>query len=430
MPFENIKNAPKSIAVIGGGISGMGAAYRLSPSHRVVLFEAEPDLGGHARTRKVGDETVDTGFIVFNYANYPNMARLFDDIGVEVEKSDMSFGASIGGGAFEYGLAGPKALFAQPINMLRPSYWRMIRDIFHFNKHALVASQEPGLTVSGLMKKLGMGRLFSKYYLLPLSGAIWSTPIEKIGDFPAYAMLQFFENHALLNHTGQHQWYTVTGGSRQYVNKLETALSGRGVDIRLSAPIKTVRRVAEGVEVETSAGQVEHFDEVVFATHTDVTLKLLDNPTLEERMVFENFKYQPNRVVLHTDASIMPKRRAIWSSWNYTEADGKATDQIDLTYWMNSLQPWLKGQDIFVTLNSTRPIDPAKIHDDVVLHHPVYDEAALDAQKLASAINGQHNTWFCGAWMKNGFHEDGLSSAYDVADAILERNSQIVVAAE
>ncbi len=430
MPFEQTNNAPKSIAIIGGGISGMGAAYKLAPTNRVVLFEAEAQIGGHARTRRVGNDTVDTGFIVFNYANYPNMTALFDELDVQVEKSDMSFGASINGGAFEYGLAGVGAVFAQKRNILRPAYWRMIRDVIHFNKYALEASKEPGLTVSGLMDKLGMGRLFRKYYLLPLSGAIWSTPIEKIGDFPAYAMLQFFENHALLHHTGQHQWYTVTGGSRQYVDKLEAALIGRGVDIRVQAPVQAVHRQADGVQVVSHDGSSEHFDEVIFATHTDVTLSLLADPTEQEAEIFNNFKYQPNKVVLHTDASIMPKRRAIWSSWNYTEADGKATDQIDLTYWMNSLQPWLKGEDIFVTLNSTRQIDPSKIYDEVTLHHPVYDEAALDAQRLAAQINGENNTWFCGAWMKNGFHEDGLSSAYDVADAILSRATELTVAAE
>ena len=430
MPFENSQQIPKLIAVIGGGISGLGASYRLSQSNRVVLFEAESEIGGHARTRKVGNQSVDTGFIVFNNVNYPNMTALFKEIGVEVEKSNMSFGASISNGNFEFGLASPSALFAQISNFFRPSFWRMIRDILHFNKHALEASKEAGMTVDGLMKKLGVGAYFKKYYLLPLSGAIWSTPIEKIGDFPAYAMMQFFENHALLHHSGQHQWFTVSNGSRQYLDKLEAALNHKFVDIRKNNPIQSVRRCEDGVEVLRADGEWEHFDEVVFATHTDVTLSLLSDPTEDEIEVFTKFKYQPNHVVLHTDASIMPKRRKIWSSWNYTETDGKATDDIDLTYWMNSLQPWLQDQDVFVTLNSTRRIDPSLIHDEVTLYHPIYDEAALEAQQLASKINGQNNTWFCGAWMKNGFHEDGLTSGYDVADSILEAGLTMAVAAE
>ena len=413
--------APRTIAVIGAGISGMGAALMLARTHRVVLFEAEPRLGGHARTRMAGrnaDQAVDTGFIVFNYANYPHMAALFADLEVPVVKSNMSFGASIAGGRLEYGLASLNALFAQRRNMANPGFLRMVRDILRFNARALELSREPGLTVRGLMDRLRVGRYFRDYYLLPLSGAIWSTPTEKILDFPAHAMMRFFENHALLGVTGQHQWYTVDGGSVAYVSRLGAALVGAGVDIRLGCPIDAVRRLGLGAEVKTHAAGWERFDEVVFATHSDDTLALLTDPTPQETAVLGAIRYQPNDVILHSDTSIMPQRRAVWSSWIYAEDHGKTSPRIDLTYWMNSLQPWLKADPLFVTLNTTRPIDEALIWDRVTLRHPVYDLGALAAQEQAAAMNGHNATWFCGAWMKNGFHEDGLSSAVDVVQGI------------
>lgn len=412
---------PKRIAVIGAGISGMGAAYRLASDHRVVLFEAEGRLGGHARTRMAGargDQAVDTGFIVFNYANYPHLAALFAELDVPVTKSDMSFGASVAGGRVEYGLRTLGALFAQRRNIVRPGFWRMCRDVLHFNKRAVVAAQDADLTIGGLIAKLRLGRWFRDYYLLPLSGAIWSTPTEKILDFPAAAMIRFFQNHALMALSGQHQWWTVQGGSAQYVRRLGAAMAARGVDIRLSAPIAAVRRMAHGVEVQAIGTAWERFDEVIFATHSDDTLALLADPTDQETRVLGAIRYQPNDVVLHSDASVMPQRRAVWSSWNYAEAPDKGCERIDLTYWMNSLQPWLKADPLFVTLNSTRKIRADLIWDRTVLRHPVYDVEALAAQEEAAAMNGENRTWFCGAWMKNGFHEDGLSSAMDVVRGI------------
>lgn len=433
MPFETSALAQKTIAVVGAGISGMGAAYKLSQNHRVVLFESEDRLGGHARTRLAGpnaDCAVDTGFIVFNYANYPNLAELFDELEVPVVESNMSFGASIDGGRLEYGLAGFGALFAQKRNMLNPRFLRMCRDIFHFNVHALETSQDPNLTVGALIQKLGLGSWFRDYYLAPLSGAIWSTPVEKIMDFPARAMIQFFENHALLHHSGQHQWYTVNGGSREYVSRLENAMGQRGVDIRLGTAVQAVRRDVLGIEIKTWGGEWERFDEVVFATHSDDTLALLADPSPDEISVLGAISYQPNSIVLHSDASIMPKSRKVWSSWVYTEDKDKPSDRIDLTYWMNSLQPWLRRDDFFVTLNSTRPIDEKLIWDEVTLRHPVYDQKALAAQNAARQLNGTNRTWFCGAWMKHGFHEDGLASALDVVRGIDLSEANVGVAAE
>jgi predicted NAD/FAD-binding protein len=432
MPFEQIAPIPRRIAVIGGGISGMGAAHMLARDHVVTLFESEPQIGGHARTRLAGpkgDQPVDTGFIVFNYANYPHLAALFDELDVPVVKSNMSFGASIDGGRIEYALATLGAVFAQKKHLVHPKFLRMLRDILHFNAKALAASQEPGLTIGGLLEKLGTGSWFRDYYLLPLSGAIWSTPLEKIMDFPAHAMMTFFENHALLQATGQHQWYTVEGGSRAYVSRLESAMAHRGVDIRTGAAVAAVRRDEMGVQVKTWQGDWEGFDEVVFATHSDDTLKMLADPTPAETDALSAIRYQPNRIVLHSDANVMPRRRKVWSSWVYTEEGNTRSEQIDLTYWMNSLQPWLKQDDFFVTLNSRRAIREELIWDEVTLRHPVYDLGALAAQKTVAAMNGMNRTWFCGAWLKNGFHEDGLGSAVDVVTA-LNAHQRYQVAAE
>lgn len=433
MPFEAVPKPLKKIAVIGAGISGMGAAHMLAKTHRVTLIEAEHRLGGHARTiiaGKRGDQPVDTGFIVFNYANYPHLAALFAQLDVPVVKSNMSFAASLNGGDMEYALNSLDTLFAQRKNLLNPRYLRMIRDILHFNKNALRLSQtDPEMTIAGLLQRLGTGSYFRDYYLLPFSGAIWSTPTEQIMEFPAYAMMKFFDNHALLSHTGQHQWYTVQGGSQSYVTRLEAALRARGVDIRLGAPVQAVRRHPAGAEVKLQGAEWEDFDEVVFATHSDDSLRMLADPTAEESAALGAIAYQPNDIVLHADTTIMPKRRKVWASWNYTEQADKSLDRIDLTYWMNSLQPIPQDDPHFVTLNSTRPINEALIYDQVTLRHPVYDVAALAAQKQVQCFNGRNRTWFCGAWMKNGFHEDGLGSAVDVAERLNAMGNPQAVAA-
>ena len=425
MPFDRPHDRgvpPRRIAVIGAGISGMGAAHALALDHRVTLIEARGRLGGHARTRLAGpdrDTPVDTGFIVFNYANYPHLVALFEDLGVETRPSEMSFSASIDGGRLEYALQSLDALFAQRRNLLRPSFLRMVRDILRFNARGLaLAEARPDLTVGGLIDALGLSTGFRDHYLTPFSGAIWSTPKARILDFPALALLRFFDNHALLGTYGQHQWFTVAGGSREYVSRLEESLRRRDVEIRLSAPVRAVRRDAAGVEVRLEGGDWERFDEVVLAGHSDDTLALLSDASPEERAALGAIRYQSNAVVLHSDTSLMPQRRRVWAAWNYTETHEGPRDEIDLTYWMNALQPWLRDRDYMVTLNTVRPIREELIWDQTDLRHPVYDVAAFAAQARLAAANGTRNTWFCGAWMKNGFHEDGLSSAYDVVSAI------------
>ena len=439
MPFEaidppsnDLMTGRRKIAVVGAGISGMGAAHMLGDDNHVTIFETEARLGGHARTKmagKNGDQPVDTGFIVFNYANYPHLAALFKELDVPVVESNMSFGASIDGGRLEYGLMTLDSIFAQRRNLVNPKFLRMLSDILRFNNTATKIAQDRTLTIEGFLDKLGAGDYFRRYYLTPLSGAIWSTPVEKIMDFPAYSMIDFFENHALLSHTGQHQWYTVDGGSIQYVNRLEAAMIAKGVDIRLNAAVQSVRRSPLGVEIKSSGAEWERFDEVIFATHSDDTLHLLADPSAEEQAALGAVKYQPNDIILHADASVMPKLRKTWASWVYAEDKGQKSDRIDLTYWMNSLQPIPMDDLHFVTLNTKRPIREELIYDHVTLRHPVYDTAALAAQEQVRGFNGTNNTWFCGAWMKHGFHEDGLSSAVDVVRGI-EGKARVPLAAE
>lgn len=432
MPFEASAGTPRKIAVIGAGISGMGAAYMLGETHDVTLIEAGPTLGGHARTvvaGKRGDQPVDTGFIVFNYANYPHLGALFDRLDVPVTKSNMSFGASIRGGAVEYGLASFNAVFAQRKNALNPRYIRMLRDIAKFNSQGLaLARAHPDLSIGEFLEMMGTGAWFRDYYLTPFSGAIWSTPREKMLDFPAHAMMQFFENHALLSYEGQHQWYTVEGGSIEYVSRLEAAMRRLGVDIRTSTPVEAVRRPGLGVQIKAKGGGWEQFDDVVFATHSDDSLRLLSDARPAETAALGKIAYQSNRAILHADPSVMPKRRLCWSSWNYTEAADKTDDRIDLTYWMNSLQPIPQDDPHFVTLNCTRPIREDLIYDETTFRHPVYDLDALDGQREIAARNGTNNTWFCGAWMKNGFHEDGLSSAVDVVEGLRDADALPIAA--
>ena len=423
---------PKKIAVVGGGISGLGAAYALSDTYQVTLFEAENRLGGHARTvfsGKSGQQPVDTGFIVFNYPNYPELTQLFSDLNVPIAKSDMSFGASLKDGKIEYALRNFDAIFAQRKNLLNPKFIKMVWDINRFNTIGLTVADDESLTIGQFLKRLKTSDWFRDYYLLPLSGAIWSTPTEKILDFPAYAMLQFFKNHALLSRSGQHQWYTVKGGSREYVSRLENALVQKQVEIRVNTPVASVTRHATGVVIKTYCSEPQTFDEVVFATHSDDTLALLSDPSEIEQRNLGSIKYQDNEVVLHSDVAVMPKLYKCWSSWVYTERKDKSTDKIDLTYWMNSLQPIPLDDPLFVTLNSTHNIDQNKIHDQVTMRHPVYDLGVLNVQKDISLNNGHNRTWFSGAWMKNGFHEDGLSSGLDVARSILAKDT-LAIAAE
>lgn len=423
MPFERFTPPVRRIAVIGAGISGMAAAHLLAGDHAVVLFEAGARLGGHAHTvmaGRRGDQPVDMGFIVFNRVNYPRLSALFDQLQVPMVASDMSFGCSIQGGALEYGLRNLDSLLAQRSNLIRPSYLRMLYDILRFHQSAdRVLTQ--GMTLGELLATMRMSVAFRDHYIAPFTGAIWSTPAAGIMAFPAEALVRFFQNHGLMGVFKHHQWLTVQGGSVAYVTRLEADLTRHGVDIRTATPIAGVQRVPQGAMVRAVGSEWERFDEVIFATHSDDTLALLSDATPAERAALSAIRYQPNEAVLHADPTQMPRSRRAWASWNYAEPKGPRPDRIDLTYWMNSLQPIPADDPLFVTLNPNRAIPDHLIHTTRTFRHPVYDQAALNAQGKLRALNGQSGTWFCGAWMKNGFHEDGFASAADVADAIRAR---------
>lgn len=418
LPFE-FPSSPR-IAIVGAGISGLAAAYELAKNHRVTVFEAEKRLGGHARTivaGRNGDQPVDTGFIVYNYSNYPNLTRMFEDLSVPVKKSSMSFSASIDDGAIEYGLKDFSALTAQSRNMVRPQFWRMIADIVKFNRGALAMATDPDMSLGEFLERMELGDWFQRYYLLPISGAIWSSTPEQMKDFPARSLIQFFENHALLS-SKNHQWYTVEGGSIEYVRRMAGAIEAMGGDIRTNAPVQSVRSVDGRVQVRAFGADWETFDEVIMACHSDDALRLLDCPTCDQTSVLSAMKYQSNSAVLHHDAAVMPKRRRAWASWVFTADSDQPTPRIGITYWMNSLQGIRQDDPLFVTLNPSQEIADDKIYDQTEFRHPVFDGAAIKAQAELPAIQGQNNIWFAGAYTRHGFHEDGYASAMAVVDRL------------
>lgn len=418
--FDQTLTTRRKIAIVGSGISGLSAAYALSLKHDVTVFEAEGRLGGHARTvlaGRNGDQPVDTGFIVFNYATYPHLTKLFEELDVPVMKSEMSFGASINDGWLEYGLSTLGAIAAQKRNLLRPQFYGMIADILRFGKQAEAAAQDDNTTIGELIERLGLGPWFLNYYLLPMCGAIWSTPTQQVEHFPAKSLVQFFKNHALLAGNKQHQWWTVKGGSIEYVRRLEAALVARGCTIRLNAPVRAVSRGlvsgrgVPGVSVTAEGAAAEAFDDIILACHSDQALAILGkDATPAEREALSAIRYQPNRAVLHSDPGQMPKNRKCWSSWAYRSQDG----DIGVTYWMNRLQNIDESDPLFVTLNPTTEIPQEAIYDDVSFAHPVFDKAALQAQRQIAQMQGQNNTWFAGAYNRHGFHEDGIHSAVQV----------------
>jgi len=417
--FDESRGVRKKIAIVGAGISGLSAAYYLSENNDVTLYEAEPRLGGHARTvmaGRNGDQPVDTGFIVFNYVTYPYLTRLFAELDVPVTKSEMSFGATIDNGRIEYGLNNLRTLTAQKRNLARPAYYKMIADILRFGKEAPEAAKDDDTTIGELVDQLRLGHWFRHNYLMPMCGAIWSTPVEFVDQFPARSLVQFFRNHALLasGRANQHQWWTVKGGSIEYVRRIEAALRARRCDIRVAAPVQHIQRDGLGVTVH-SEGQADLFDEIILATHSDQSLAILgDGATSEERAALGAIRYQPNTAVLHCDPGQMPRRRACWSSWTYRSQAGS----VGVTYWMNRLQDIPDSDPMFVTLNAASDIPDEKIYDQVEFAHPVFDQAALKAQGQIRGMQGQNRTWFAGAYNRHGFHEDGIASAMHVVDLL------------
>jgi hypothetical protein len=390
----------------------------LSAHRDVVLYEAEPRLGGHSRTIKVpraaGTLPVDTGFIVYNEVNYPLLTKLFAALSVPTKPSDMSFGVRYGDGELEFCASSLAGIFAQKKNMVSPRYLRMLADIMRFFRSAKLVLEEPGdPTLAEFIERLAPGEWFRDRFLIPMGAAIWSTPPRDMLAFPAKTFVRFFQNHGLLSVNGHHQWRTVDGGSEQYVRRITEGLGSR---VRTGQPIKQVRASQGGFEVVTATGETDRFDEVVLAAHADASLAMLADPTPEERRILGQFKFRDNEGVLHTDARLMPHAKAAWASWVYASNGANDGSDVSVTYWMNKLQS-LPGEDVFVSLNPDRAIDPSKVIDRHIFRHPVFSREAVAAQGEIPSIQGKRGLWFCGAWQRNGFHEDGLWSAVRVAEA-------------
>jgi predicted NAD/FAD-binding protein len=402
------------IAVIGTGVSGLGAAYLLHQHHDLVIYEKNDYLGGHSRTIDVpvkeGVLAVDTGFIVFNDWNYPNLLGLFDEIRVPYQKSDMSFGVSIDDGWLEYSSGG---LVAQRKNILRPQYWRMLFDVFKFNKQALAyIEKDPSITLGNCLEQLKMGSWFKRYYILAMGAAIWSCPVETIMQFPAQTFLRFFKNHGLLSINKRPQWYTVTGGSREYIKRLTAPFADC---ITLGNGAARVTQLGDQYVVIDVKGGKREFDHVIFACHADQALALLEKPTVDEQSVLSSFDYQRNHIVVHSDASYMPQHKQCWASWVYLSEQQQDNNQdISLSYWMNNLQSLKTETPVIITLNPTRRPKESLIINEHNFSHPIFDYKAIIAQDKMQSIQGQRNLWFCGAYQRYGFHEDGLLSAVNV----------------
>jgi predicted NAD/FAD-binding protein len=406
------------IAVVGAGISGLAAAWLLARDHEVTLFEQEDRLGGHSNTIDVelGGVThpVDTGFIVFNRRTYPNLCRLFAHLDVEIADSEMSFGVSLQDSGIEWSGTSLASVFAQPANLARPRFWRMLQDIIRFNSEATeraVRGAGGTVTLGEYLERHRYSDAFRDWYLLPMAAAIWSCPTRTMMNYPLATFARFCHNHGLLKISDRPQWLTVRGGSRAYVAKIAAQIP----DVQRGAAVTRVRRAAEGVWVEAHGAQTR-FDQVVMASHSDQTLALLgQGATAAERRVLGAIRYQPNRAVLHTDVRLLPRNRRVWSAWNYMAGEGEPDQRaVSVSYLMNRLQPLPFRQPVIVSLNPFVEPDPKTVIRQVEYAHPLFDGPAIDAQLHLSDLQGRDRIWFCGAWAGYGFHEDGLSSAIDV----------------
>lgn len=410
--------AVMKIAVIGSGIAGLSAAWLLSREHEVTLFEAAGYAGGHSNTVDVTLDgvtaPVDTGFLVHNDRTYPNLIALFKLLKLDTPASEMTFSVKLPHVNLEWAGENLATLFVQKRNLLRPGFWRMIRDILNFNKrsHALLAEMRgSGLTLGELLVREGYSREFSDWYLLPMGAAIWSSPMEDMAAFPAETFIQFCINHGLLQINDRPQWKSIRGGSREYVQRLCRDITS----VRLNTPVRSVTRTPDQVLVRTDAGS-ESFDRVVMATHTDQALDILKDAHPAERDVLAAIRYQPNTAYLHTDAALMPARRAAWSAWNYYA--GPVQDSrfpVAVTYWINRLQPLPFRQEVLVTLNPPVPPAADKTLQVISYSHPLLDTAAYEAQQALPGIQGMDRVYFCGAWAGYGFHEDGIKAGMAVA---------------
>lgn len=422
------------IAVIGSGISGLAAAWRLSAAagdHRVSLFEAGAHFGGHANTVDLCldgiEHGVDTGFLVFNHRTYPLLTRLFADLGVATAESEMSFSVQLphadGRPGLEWSGSSLNSVFAQRRNLLKPRFWHMLKEILRFNRLATWLAESEGdlalrVTVGEFLDLHGFGAGFREHYLLPMIGCIWSCPADQMLKFPIGTLLRFCHNHGLIQVSDRPQWMTVSGGSRNYVQRIVQGLQ----DARLNTPVLGLQRSGRQVRLQTAQGW-ETFDAVVMACHSDQALRLLaDGASEDERAVLGAIRYQPNLAVLHSDAGVLPQRPLAWAAWNYERAADAATEQagVCLHYLLNRLQPLPWQRPVVVSLNPVRPIRDELVHQRIEYSHPIFDLAALQAQARVGELQGRQRTWFCGAWCGYGFHEDGLRAGLAAADGVLQ----------
>lgn len=410
---------PLKIAVIGSGISGLSAAWLLSKRHNVSLFEADGRVGGHANTvdcpSPEGLVAVDTGFIVYNASTYPNLVALLAHLNVPTAETTMGFGVSLDGGRYEYAGSGLAQMIGNASNIADPDHWRLLMDITRFFRTALrrAGTISETTTLGDFVKSEGYSEVFLRRHLLPMAAAIWSSAPGDMMAFPARAFLRFYDNHGLLKVVNRPKWRTVAGGSRQYVRRL---LADCQMRVHTNQPVVRILRDANGARIMTKAGLHEAFDHIVIATHADQALAMLAEPTPAERHCLSAFRYSHNRAILHSDPSLMPRRRRLWSSWNYL-AVVKA-EQCTVTYWMNALQTLATKTNYFVTLNPHQEPAAPTIEGEFSYTHPVFSPEALRQQPLLWNLQGQRRTWFCGAHFGSGFHEDGLQAGLAVAEQL------------
>ena len=412
------------IAIIGTGIAGNVVAYKLRQHHDITVFESGPYVGGHTNTVDVYENdrqiAVDTGFIVFNDRTYPNFISLLDEIGQESQRSEMSFSVQAEGSGIEYSGSSLNALFAQRKNIVRPPFYRMISDILRFNKTTLpsVGHLDYSHSLGDYLLENGYSHEFIDHYLIPMAAAIWSAEPVAVLDMPVKFLARFFANHGLLQIKDRPTWRVIQGGSRQYVDKL---VAGHRDRIRLNSPVQSIRRIDDRVELRSVSGGKEVFDYVFVACHSDQALALLEDPTRAEREVLGAIRFQPNKAILHTDDSLMPRRRRAWAAWNY-HIPQDATRHVAVTYNMNILQSLETRNQYLLTLNNDQSIDPARIIRTVQYEHPVYSRESVAAQCRQTDIN-RNRTFFCGAYWRNGFHEDGVVSALNALEHFEEELS-------
>ncbi len=406
------------IAVIGTGIAGNVAAYSLSKEHDVTVFEANDYIGGHTNTHDIelNDRhyAIDTGFIVFNYRTYPAFTKLLAEMDVDVQPTNMSFSVKHERSGLEYNGNTLNSLFAQRRNLFRPSFLRMVRDILRFNREAVASleNEDTELPLGEYLQKHKYSDEFRNHYIIPMGAAIWSTDPELMQTFPARFFIRFFHNHGLLSVNDRPLWHVIKGGSRNYLDPLVSAFSN---NIRLSTPVKSIRRYPTHVDIETAKHGIERFDAVFIATHTNEALRMLDQATPVEKAVLGAIPYQKNEAVLHTDTALLPKRRLAWAAWNYHILK-QQKDRVALTYNMNILQGIDSPETFNVTLNNSNAIDPAKILKRISYEHPLFTPESVAAQARHAEVNGTRRTWYCGAYWHNGFHEDGVVSALEAVE--------------